>query len=468
MALKCGDWAYRAEGTRNIVFCYIGDDENFQGTVLRVLKRMTSNQQPPSGHEYFGEVLFRQALPSLRTWGCPERIVELSEAVLQGLNEQCKHQRPEALRSNQIDTCQSFGLLMVDLTGNLENLPPIFGDLNESRNWALSTVHFNPPAISDAPPVICGAIQHRNPRAVGVDEIESASVWSGSAQIRASAGSEFQNLMQDGGCCVEIKPKCGYLRQGSLVCAFCALQHFKHTTRHITHVTQYCPLELFSGEFDRIFHTLHHLVTNPQNNLRLFKDGADILPSSVAESDMSRILQAVATVLTNCSVLNDLLELQRLNEHSPTQIRLIAKELVSRGVLDDRYNVVADFDSWAPWWIRNRAPPILDFENFDLERWRLAIDRWCKMPDAPSGDVDAATDDLIASLSRFLLSKCGMDVSVMVFLRDSPVSSSLHFRVCLVDVVPKSLSKIDFYEKHEREVAQAYQSAVDAANNSQT
>ncbi|XP_066593161.1 inositol-pentakisphosphate 2-kinase [Prorops nasuta] len=76
--------------------------------------------------------------------------------------------------------------------------------------------------------------------------------------------------------CVEIKPKQGYHNaeaQRLQKCSYCLTQYYKLRVAAIQSRSQYCPLDLFSGRRNRICRALEALLKNPQNNLKIFKDG---------------------------------------------------------------------------------------------------------------------------------------------------------------------------------------------------
>ncbi|XP_048877954.1 inositol-pentakisphosphate 2-kinase [Brienomyrus brachyistius] len=81
--------------------------------------------------------------------------------------------------------------------------------------------------------------------------------------------------------CIEIKPKCGFLPSSQLimkevkrrVCRFCMHQHFKIANGKWKRMSRYCPLDLFSGNKQRMYLTIKHLLEEPQNNLKIFKNG---------------------------------------------------------------------------------------------------------------------------------------------------------------------------------------------------
>ena len=93
--------------------------------------------------------------------------------------------------------------------------------------------------------------------------------------------------------CVEIKPKCGYLPISPFVavergikhdvCYYCMHQRLKVKEVKYSRESSYCPVDLFSGDVDRVVFALQSLVQDPQNNLRVFKDGCLIFSEELAK-----------------------------------------------------------------------------------------------------------------------------------------------------------------------------------------
>nr|KAF6484979.1 inositol-pentakisphosphate 2-kinase [Rousettus aegyptiacus] len=81
--------------------------------------------------------------------------------------------------------------------------------------------------------------------------------------------------------CVEIKPKCGFIPFSSdvthemkhKVCRYCMHQHLKVATGKWKQISKYCPLDLYSGNKQRMYFALKSLLREAQNNLKIFKNG---------------------------------------------------------------------------------------------------------------------------------------------------------------------------------------------------
>lgn len=96
--------------------------------------------------------------------------------------------------------------------------------------------------------------------------------------------------------CIEVKAKEGFhassLRSTGK-CYYCLKQLLKLKENIITDKSQYCPLDLFSGQRNRMKMALSSLVDNPQNNFKIFKDGDMIFHENSTKADLEAILDAI-------------------------------------------------------------------------------------------------------------------------------------------------------------------------------
>ncbi|XP_077917357.1 inositol-pentakisphosphate 2-kinase isoform X2 [Halichoerus grypus] len=95
--------------------------------------------------------------------------------------------------------------------------------------------------------------------------------------------------------CVEIKPKCGFIPLSSdvthevkhRVCRYCMHQHLKVATGKWKQISKYCPLDLYSGNKQRMHFALKSLLQEAQNNLKIFKNGELIYGCTDARSPVA-------------------------------------------------------------------------------------------------------------------------------------------------------------------------------------
>merc|ERR1712223_2354679 len=100
---------------------------------------------------------------------------------------------------------------------------------------------------------------------------------------------------------IEIKPKSG-LFSGPGLCKFCLKQYYKlHVTKEVDRRSQYCPMDLFSGDSARMSRAIKALLDAPQNNLRLLVDGVPLPYGQDPGTDGSQ--EVVATLLGSQDVL---------------------------------------------------------------------------------------------------------------------------------------------------------------------
>ncbi|CAN9511996.1 unnamed protein product [Ophioblennius macclurei] len=93
--------------------------------------------------------------------------------------------------------------------------------------------------------------------------------------------------------CIEIKPKCGFLPSPkhvskdikTKVCRFCMHQHYKVANGKWKRRSLYCPLDLFSGNRQRMHFAVRHLIEEPQNNFKIFKGGQCVYSSKEGSDD---------------------------------------------------------------------------------------------------------------------------------------------------------------------------------------
>lgn len=78
--------------------------------------------------------------------------------------------------------------------------------------------------------------------------------------------------------CVEIKPKQGWHSEKMASCAGnlchrCLKQYAKLYQGEIDTISRYCPLDLFSGDLERMKRAIYDLMDSPHNRFKLFKEG---------------------------------------------------------------------------------------------------------------------------------------------------------------------------------------------------
>lgn len=124
--------------------------------------------------------------------------------------------------------------------------------------------------------------------------------------------------------CIEIKPKEGFMSSGLRKyskCYYCLKQHLKLQTGAISATSQYCPLDLFSGDRHRMKHSLLNMINNPQNNFKLFKDGTLIFHEKSSESDLDGLVKSM-NYIVDSNMFLDLIVNILLSDKNVSYIKL--------------------------------------------------------------------------------------------------------------------------------------------------
>ncbi|XP_068598402.1 inositol-pentakisphosphate 2-kinase [Brachionichthys hirsutus] len=128
--------------------------------------------------------------------------------------------------------------------------------------------------------------------------------------------------------CIEIKPKWGFLPSSkhvskdikTRVCRFCMYQHYKVGIGRWKRRSRYCPLDLFSGNRQRMHFAIRQLIEEPQNNFKIFEGGQCIYSSKEGNKDLNSFLHRLRTCsqygnnhinghASSKAVLNDFIQL---------------------------------------------------------------------------------------------------------------------------------------------------------------
>ncbi|KAJ6684876.1 INOSITOL POLYPHOSPHATE KINASE 1 [Salix purpurea] len=238
------DWSYRGEGAANIVLAYTGSSPSFIGKVMRITKKARNGSSPK-----------RDSNPSVLTE--QERLLwrdveELVASPTKEIAEQIYTQlvMSPLLGSKHVDAGMRVPVKRDFLECVEKNV------IKQRPAWRVD---------------------------VSVVDLERDSV------IIMSDHSLFPGgVLKDGPCIsVEIKPKCGFLPSSKFIAErnfvkmsatrFQMHQVLKLREQEISELSEYDPLDLFSGSKERIHKAIKDLYTTPQNNFRVFLNGSLIL-----------------------------------------------------------------------------------------------------------------------------------------------------------------------------------------------
>ncbi|KAM8916551.1 inositol-pentakisphosphate 2-kinase isoform 2-T2 [Spinachia spinachia] len=310
-------------------------------------------------------------------------------------------------------------------------------------------------------------VQHQRP-AWRCDKV--MDIYSGCALCLPNLTSPVLHLpTHTAPLCIEIKPKCGFLPSSkhiskdikTKVCRFCMHQHYKVANGKWKRLSLYCPLDLFSGNRQRMDFAIRHLIEEPQNNFKIFKGGQCIY-SSKEVSDDSMDLNAllhhlrpyflhgnnrINSHMTSKTVLNDLIQVlanallsggggdgevvtdTRGGGRSFCEASLLNKERIRHGsaglpsdsvlfrILQTQMLDTLDIEGLFPLYRRVEQ----HLQDFPKERTRLQVEgpynetfleKLQKCPTEDDGSVEYA----VAKVHQYRVAMTAKDCSIMVAL----------------------------------------------------
>ncbi|KAF8091853.1 hypothetical protein N665_0433s0020 [Sinapis alba] len=274
-------------------------------------------------------------------------------------------------------------------------------------------------------------------------------------------------ISSGGGDClsVEIKPKCGFLptsrfisEENNLkrsVSRFKMHQLLKLEQNEISEVSEYDPLDLFSGSKDRVSEAIKALYSIPQNNFRVFLNGSlvlggsgestgrtspetahafeDALKGFIQSSDdglrTKCFLQLVSDTVYDSGVLDKLLQVQKLDR------------LDIEGAIHCYYNII------------NQPCPI------------------CKEAEEDSSLHGLPYDESLKVVKDYLIAATAKDCSLMISFRlrnawDSAPScdavclkstnQTFDYKVHFIDLSLKPLKRMEAYYKLDNKIISFY------------
>jgi len=287
---KPSDWIYLCEGKLNAVFAYSSHGifrKEYHGCILRIAKRhfVTATRSLPECSDNF--------MDTSAALCTDEKDFDSSEysQVVQDINYTARFVRP-TLGEQYVDlptiTCLSAAFVQ-----QLHKITLQQGCIPESRllkEWTSFIRLVEDPTTSlntDLKPKNFVATLHRNHTLFDYSYLPR--------QLRDRTPCSI---------CIEIKPKAGYISRSPLVrgvhrakfhCHRYGIMQNLMGLGHLvkgwgevlpTNVSSYSPLDIFSGDYQRTQQAIQELFRNPQNNLRLFYNGALILSNDKSPSDV--------------------------------------------------------------------------------------------------------------------------------------------------------------------------------------
>ncbi|KAJ2460263.1 hypothetical protein GGF42_000949 [Coemansia sp. RSA 2424] len=397
-----GDWDYIEEGVENVLVSYHGANADLQGWVLRLTKCEAEADADTRSHEaaVFRSKEVQRKQDALEfaarvvspivgdKYVLPQRLAKMTSEFLSQVREHIEPLRPRKRLSKHIDARQSANMLTKEM-------------------------------ISKAP--------------------------AGSAQ-EAHAVT------------VELKPKCMALPRSEFavpessvkhrVCWYCMHQYTLHKNGN---VSKFCPLELFSGDRDRIARSLHHFAQSPHNNFVVYVDGRS------AVDEQGKISEKC---VPHCDMLQNAVAEVVQKEDLFARLQRAQRDL-------DSFNI----ESVLPKYAHAMETGALTAEEPGIAAWLDAFAELRRRLDS-EGSKGANISDCQAVM-ELMLATTLRDVSVLIKFDSWPAREAAlvdfselpKYTIGIVDHDPKKLSNIPKYYKLDQNIVATYlQHNPDAAN----
>ncbi|XP_051219612.1 inositol-pentakisphosphate 2-kinase IPK1 [Lolium perenne] len=294
-----GDWVYKGEGAANLILSYTGSSPSMLGKVLRAKKILNDKAQPAPTCEAFSS-------SEQLVWGEIPGLVE-------SLKQDCLPQAYAQVMSQHLGANHVDGGVRARVSK--EFLEIVGKNVLSSRPaWRVT--------------------------ASAIDTIADSA-------LLISDHSLFSGKPRGSSCiAVEIKAKCGFLpsseyisQENSIkkqVTRYKMHQQLKFHQGQISKISDYNPLDLFSGSKERICTAIKSFFSTPQNNFRIFVDGslhfggmgggADTVHPDETEKyleDLTKVsglqpsdfIELLSEAIFKSGVLDKLLVTQKLDDH---------------------------------------------------------------------------------------------------------------------------------------------------------
>ncbi|KAG5538486.1 hypothetical protein RHGRI_019160 [Rhododendron griersonianum] len=424
------DWIYRGEGAANLVLAYSGSSPTFVGKVLRIQKAPRI-ESPINGYDSEDS---HSALTNdeCLLWRETEDLVS---APTREIAEQLyvQHVISPLLGYEHVDA------------GNRVFLSKEF----------LKTVEKN--ILSQRP-------SQRVDAAMVNAQCDFALLMSDHSVF------PYGNLQGNFCISVEIKPKCGFLPVSRFISEendikrsitrFEMHQSIKLHQREISEISEYNPLDLFSGSKDRMHKAIKALFVTPQNNFRVFLNGSLILGGLGGGADSTSCM--IGEAFEN--VLNGVIQADG-GQRTSNFLHLVT-EAISRSGLLDRLLEVQKLDN-------------IDIEGAIHAYYNLVCQPCIACRDLGGEKLSAryaylhsmSSDESLKIVRDYLIAATAKDLSLMISFRtredrdvESPyngvfldsTNQRFEYKESFIDLDMKPLKKMELYYERDQQIVNCY------------
>lgn len=274
--------------------------------------------------------------------------------------------------------------------------------------------------------------------------------------------------------CVEIKPKQGWSHEADNIdgypdmCAFCTHQYLKLSRGDVQEISQYCPLDLFSGYHKRVERAVRNLFQTPQNNLKVFQDGVPLDNNGVgwmaaSETFGFRDSRQFYAFIAAC-LLGDFEEKQEMSS-----------DILDNCMLDNKPRLLCNSNT-TPMPEHCVLQKILNMQQMQTISFVNVCSEYDKQTQSTESSaalqyahvgrlvsMTTTTDEqntVLSPVDRYLVAATARDCSVFVTFHQTTHNKGPHHyavRIKVSDLDPKPISTIQKHLKRNKEVLLACQ-----------
>ncbi|KAG2318684.1 hypothetical protein Bca52824_011897 [Brassica carinata] len=420
------DWSYRGEGAVNLVLAYTGSSPSFLGKMMRIQKMPNDGKEDNGNTSGNGLTSHEKVI-----WGeCKELVSCQNKEIVEFLF--VKHVMRPLLGHKHVNPGMRL-LVAKEFLESVENIVT-----SQRPSWRAD--------------------------AASVDTNRNSVLLMD--DLTLFAHGKFILFMF-------IWPKCGFLPSSSFIAEenvikksvtrFEMHQVLKLQDNEISEISEYDPLDLFSGSKDRIHKAIRALYATPQNNFRVFLNGSLVFgglgggtckTTSKVEQDFEHLLKDIIKTKDG----------PRANHF----IELVAETVYTSGVLDhlldvqklDKYNIEGAIHVYYD--LINQPCKVCK----ELEKSTASLThQFSSMHSIPMAEK-------VNVLKEFLISATAKDCSVMISFRStndvisrSSSHSNLHlesakqefdYKVHFIDLDMRPLKKMEVYYELDKKIMNTY------------
>jgi inositol-pentakisphosphate 2-kinase len=265
---------------------------------------------------------------------------------------------------------------------------------------------------------------------------------------------------------VEIKPKWGIICESIYIknehtaakyhyCRYCMHQQLKYDQvmklflkkKSIETISDYCPMDLFSNNFERISKSIENLIENPQNNFKVFINHSEKQSSKIDQFiDRKSVIKKLTEILLETQILQEIQRIQLLDDLDIEIIETLFKKY-SKSVHCVFENQIEDS------WIQEIVEKLKKIQpKAYLCKSSSPIDIPTNEKKTQFFNLDLSEKEILQKIREYLISHTFKDCSVMITFSLKQES----YKIGIVDLDSKLASKIPKYKKLDEEIVQNF------------